>query len=215
MQHLDHQQIVAMPSRYRAQFINSLSGFKSANLIATANSMGQTNVAIFSSVVHLGASPALIGFIMRPDSVERHTLENIKQTQQYTINQVNDRFWQAAHQTSARYLRDECEFEQCGLSTTYLKGVTAPFVKESQLKYALTLKEILPISHNNTLLIIGEVTDVICKQSAIKNDGYIDIESLNTVTISGLDSYHISHRLSRLTYAKPHVTPNKISLNGE
>ncbi|NMP30399.1 flavin oxidoreductase [Thalassotalea sp. M1531] len=204
-----------MPSRYRAQLVNSLSGFKSANLIATCNADGQTNVAIFSSVVHLGASPALVGFVMRPNNVARHTLENIKQTKQYTINQVSESFWLKAHQTSARYVAQESEFDLCGLSSRYYEGIDAPFVNESQLQYALTLKEIIPIELNNTLLVIGEVTDVFCQNMAIKPDGYIDIESLNTVSISGLDSYHVSRRLSRLSYAKPERSVQRIPVNGQ
>ncbi|MEW6998724.1 flavin reductase family protein [Colwelliaceae bacterium BS250] len=203
-----------MSSGYRAHLINSLSGFKSANLIGTINKQGQTNLAIFSSVVHLGASPALVGFIMRPDSVERHTLENIMQTKQYTINQVSSTFWQAAHQTSARYLRGQCEFKQTGLSPIFIDGIRPPFVQESRLKYALTLQEIIPIEINDTLLVIGKITDVFCHQESIKNDGYIDIDSLNTVSISGLDSYHVSQRLSRLSYAKADKAQVKISLDG-
>jgi flavin reductase (DIM6/NTAB) family NADH-FMN oxidoreductase RutF len=214
LHHVNYQQIIAMPSRYRAQMINSLSGFKSANLIATANQQGQVNLAIFSSVVHLGSSPALIGFIMRPDSVERHTLDNIMQTKQYTINQVSEDFWMSAHQTSARYPINESEFEHTGLSTSYIDDFKAPFVKESRLKYALALADIIPIPLNGTQMVIGEVTDVLCDDKALKNDGYIDIESLQTVSISGLDSYHNSHRLSRLSYAKPDRIPVSIPLDG-
>ncbi|MBA6391008.1 flavin reductase [Colwellia sp. BRX10-3] len=215
MKYINHDDLVNMAPRYRAQIINSLSGFKSANLIGTRNEKNINNLAIFSSVFHLGASPALVGFISRPDSVERHTLKNIQQTKQFTINQVSENFWQAAHQTSANYADDESEFQQTGLTTDFIEGVNAPFVKESQLKYALKLKEIVPIPLNNTLLVIGEITDIICEQAAIKTDGYIDIESLNTVMVSGLDSYHTSQRLSRLSYAKPDKLPTKISLDNE
>lgn len=187
--------------------INSLSGFKSANLIGTISDTGQTNVAIFSSVVHLGASPALVGFIIRPNSVARHTLDNIKQTKEFTINQVHTSFWKNAHQTSAKYEIDECEFEKANLNKEFIKESKAPFVAESKLKYALSLKEIMPIKANNTLFIIGEITNIICDEMAISEDGYIDIESLNTVSISGLDSYHVSQRLSRLQYAKPNQLP--------
>ena len=203
-----------MTAGYRAHLINSLSGFKSANLIGTVSDDGQTNLAIFSSVVHLGASPALVAFIMRPDSVERHTLENILQTKQYTINQVSSTFWQSAHQTSARYSRGQCEFKQTGLSPTFIDGVKPPFVQESRLRYALTLQQITPIESNDTLLVIGKITDVICNKESIKDDGYIDIESLDTVSISGLDSYHVSQRLSRLSYAKPDKKQVKMSLDG-
>lgn len=214
MKYINHDELVNMTPRYRTQVVNSLSGFKSANLIGTSNKEGIYNLAIFSSVVHLGASPALVGFITRPNTVVRHTLENIQQTKQFTINQVNERFWQAAHQTSARYDAGECEFNQTGLTPLTMDGVNAPFVKESRLKYALKLQEIVPIQLNDTLLVIGEITDILCDKEAIKSDGYIDIESLNTVMISGLDSYHTSKRLSRLRYAKPDKSPTKISLDG-
>ncbi|MFT5635801.1 MAG: flavin reductase (DIM6/NTAB) family NADH-FMN oxidoreductase RutF [Cognaticolwellia sp.] len=215
MKYINHDDLANMAPRYRAQVINSLSGFKSANLIGTRNEKNINNLAIFSSVFHLGASPALVGFISRPDSVDRHTLKNIQQTKQFTINQVGENFWQAAHQTSANYADDESEFQQTGLTPDFIEGVNAPFVKESQLKYALKLKIIVPIPLNNTLLVIGEITDIICEQAAIKTDGYIDIESLNTVMVSGLDSYHTSQRLSRLSYAKPDKLPTKISLDNE
>ncbi|MEH6451437.1 MAG: flavin reductase [Psychromonas sp.] len=204
-----------MQDRYRAHLVNSLSGFKSANLISTINNQGQTNLAMISSVIHLGASPALVAFITRPHSVSRHTLENIKQTKQYTINQVSEDFYMAAHQTSAKYLRDESEFKATGLSEFYLDGHLAPFVKQSSLKYSLTLQEIVPIALNGTQMVIGEITDIICDKDAIKSDGYIDIESLNTVAISGLDNYHTSTRLSRLTYAKTDHSPQHMDINGK
>ena len=215
MKNINEDQLNAMEPRYRAQLINSLSGFKSANLIGTSNQSNTYNLAIFSSVFHLGASPALVGFISRPDSIERHTLKNIELTQQYTINQVSESFWQAAHQTSARYNEEQCEFKQTGLTAQLMAGIAAPFVQESQLKYALTLKSITPIPLNNTVLVIGEITHILCEEAAIKNDGYIDIESLNTVMVSGLDSYHTSQRLSRLSYAKPETLPRCIAINGE
>lgn len=215
MQHLNLDQLLNMSARYRAQLINSLSGFKSANLIGTSNAQNENNLAMFSSVVHLGASPALVGFITRPNSVTRNTLDNILQTKNFTINQVSESFWQSAHQTSARYTADECEFQATGLSPYYIEGFCAPFVKESRLKYALTLRDIIPIQLNGTQMVIGEITDIICDDAAIKEDGYIDIESLNTVAISGLDSYHTSKRLSRLSYAKPDSSPSKISLDGK
>jgi flavin reductase (DIM6/NTAB) family NADH-FMN oxidoreductase RutF len=175
MKYIHQDELLNMTKRYRTQVVNSLSGFKSANLIGTSNKVGIHNLAIFSSVVHLGASPALVGFITRPNTVVRHTLENIQQTKQFTINQVNDGFWQAAHQTSARYDTGECEFKQTGLTPLVIDGVNAPFVNESRLKYALKLKEIVPIQLNDTLLVIGEITDILCDKEAIKSDGYIDI----------------------------------------
>ncbi len=194
--------------------VNSLSGFKSANLIATCDLSGNTNVAIFSSLVHLGSSPALVGFIMRPDSVPRHTLENIKQTQQFSINHVSQKIWRQAHQTAARYPRETSEFSATDLTERFVPGSIAPLIDESELCYTLNLREIIPIELNGTLLIIGEVETLFCNPKAVMEDGYIDIELLGTVTISGLDSYHTTQRMSRLSYPKVYKEATTISLNG-
>ena len=50
----------------RLNIVNSITGIKPANLIGTISKNKISNVAIFSSVVHLGSNPALIGVIVRP-----------------------------------------------------------------------------------------------------------------------------------------------------
>ncbi|WP_445777832.1 flavin reductase family protein [Shewanella sp.] len=200
--HFTQASINALDTRTRAHFINSLSGFKSANLIGTQDQQGNTNLAIVSSVVHLGANPPLVAMIMRPHTVPRHTFENIKQTGVYTINQVNQSIFKQAHQTSARYDKHESEFEHTGLTTEYLSGFTAPFVKESRLKYSVKLAEHQHLAINGTELLIGEIIDVYVDDNAVAEDGFIDLQALETVAITGLDSYHSTHKLARLPYAK-------------
>ncbi len=112
--HFNRQALDQLEDRFRARLINSLSGFKSANLIGTISDNGITNLSIVSSVFHIGANPPLVGMIIRPHSVTRDTLENIINTRQYTINQVSDRIWQQAHQCSARYDADISEFDVVG-----------------------------------------------------------------------------------------------------
>ncbi len=215
MQHISLQDLNKQDNRYRAKLINSLSGFKSANVIGTCDHDGNTNLAIFSSIVHLGASPALVGFVMRPDSVPRDTLNNILLTKHYTINQVSQHFWRQAHQTSARYPQKHSEFDATELTVNYINGHQAPFVEQSSVKYAVVLKEIIPIASNNTQFIIGEITDILCEPNAIKADGYIDLESLDTVCVSSLDSYHITKHLGRLSYAKTTEPLVELSLDGD
>ncbi|MFD2176059.1 flavin reductase family protein [Veronia pacifica] len=208
--HWSRTAIDASDDRFRAKFINSLSGFKSANLIGTADTNGNTNLAIVSSVFHIGANPPLIGMIVRPHTVTRDTLENILATGSYTINHVSADIWKQAHQTSARYPKEQSEFEAVGLHEQYIEGTHAPFVKESRLKFALKLAETQTLEINKTVMIIGEITDVIVEPLAVQEDGFIDIELLETVAVSSLDAYHRSHRLGRLSYAKPDVKPDEI-----
>jgi flavin reductase (DIM6/NTAB) family NADH-FMN oxidoreductase RutF len=200
-----------MDSRMRAAFINSLSGFKSASIIGSIDAQGNTNLAIFSSVIHLGSNPALIGFINRPDSAQRHTLENILETNCFTINHIHSGIYKKAHQTSARYPKNISEFNAVGLTPEFGKLLKAPFVKESHIKYGLEFAEKHELKINGTLLIIGKVVEVVIPENCLLQYGAIDIEKADTITISGLDTYHSTNQLARLTYAKPEKFPEEIT----
>ncbi len=195
--------LTEMEQRKRAQLINSLGGFKSVCMIGTQNAAGQTNLAIFSSVVHIGANPPLICFVMRPDSVERHTLSNILETGFYTINHLNENNYRQAHQASASYPREISEFDATRLAPEYKNEFSAPFVKGSSVQLGIQFKQRIDIELNGTSLIIGEIQQIYFPENCLSADGYLDIEKAGTLTCSGLDSYHETIRLDRLSYAKP------------
>ena len=199
----DRQSIEIMSQRFRANFVNSLSGFKSANLVGTVDAGGVTNLSVVSSAFHLGANPPLMGIIFRPDIAERHTLDNIRATKVFTLNHIAPDFLVQAHQSSARYPREISEFEMVGLTAVFESDFAAPLVGESKLSVGLVLREEIPLAINGTHMIIGEVQFVQLTETAVADDGYIDIEQLATVSVSGLDSYHSTARIDRLPYAKP------------
>ncbi len=201
--HITLSQINDFEHLYRTHFVNSLSGYKSANLIGTQSKQGLVNLAIVSSVFHLGAHPPLMGTIFRPNSVARHSFENILSTGFYTINQVSTTFFKAAHQTSARYERECSEFEEVGLTPEFSDELNAPYVKESRLKIGMELVSTQTLAENGTELVIGKVIEVFVEEAAVKEDGFIDLDKLNTVAVSGLDRYHTGTALARLSYAKP------------
>ena len=200
---LDLVQIMEMEQRKRAQFINSISGFRSVALIGTTDTNGQTNLAIFSSIVHIGSNPPLLSFIMRPDSVERHTLTNILETGFYTINHINADMYEKAHQTSARYPKNVSEFEATGLTPSFKNGFVAPFVAESHIQIGMEFKERINININQTSVIIGQIKFVHYPDNCLLDDGFVDIEKAGTITSSGVDSYHTTQLLQKLEYAKP------------
>ena len=208
--HFSSSDIISMETRKRAAFMNSLSGFKSASLIGTIDNNNNTNLAIFSSVIHLGSNPPLVGFINRPDTVDRHTFENILATNFFTINFICKSIFKQAHQTSARYPKDISEFEATGLTTEYINEFKAPFVKESQIKYSLEYIEKHELKINGTILVLGKVIEVILPESCLLSDAAIDIEMAETIAISGLDSYHATNKIARLSYAKADKMPTEI-----
>ena len=201
--HISYNAIMAMEKQERVHFANSIVGFKSVCLVGTQNKINQTNLAVIDSLIHIGSNPPLYAIVFRPGAVERHTMENILETKFYTINHINETIYKQAHQTSARYDRNISEFDVCGLNKQYKEDFFAPFVNESHVQLAMEFKEKLDLKINNTVLIIGEVKDVYFPTDCLQNDGFLDIEKAASITCSGLDSYHKTIQLDRLSYAKP------------
>lgn len=213
MQTITSETIQTWERFYRTNFINSLTGFKSASLIATVNKNGQPNLGIFSSLVHIGSDPALVGYINRPLKAAPHTLANIQATGVYTVNHIQSKFLESAHQTSAKYPEGINEFEEVGLTPEYSDTILAPFVKESSIKYALALQEIIPIRLNDTFLVIGKVIQVKIKSEILSSDGFLQLDRTGSVCSNGIDGYYKTQLIDRYHYAKPDRKPTRLTLS--
>ncbi len=201
----------AMDKRFRANFINSVTGYKSANLLGTVNQEGVTNLAVFSSITHLGSNPPLVGFITRPTVVERHTYANVKTTGFFTVNHIHAAIIEEAHQTSARYDTQVSEFDATGLTAEFIKDFKAPFVVEAHIKIACRYVNEYHIKENGTLLVVGAMEDIYLPEGIHDTeDGWIDLSKARGVTINGLDSYAEPQLLDRLQYAKPDTPTTSI-----
>jgi flavin reductase (DIM6/NTAB) family NADH-FMN oxidoreductase RutF len=205
--HITQADLLTYSRFYRANLINSISGYKPAMLIGTCNAGAQTNLAIFSSIVHLGADPALIGFIQRPVGQSGDTWRNIMATGVYTINHVHRPFVHRAHTTSARFAADVSEFDVCRFTPAYLPGFAAPFVAESQVRLGLQFVEAIPIRHNNTQLIIGEVAHLLLPGDILQEDGNLRLADVEDVCVSGLEQYHTVQPYQSFPYAKADQIP--------
>jgi flavin reductase (DIM6/NTAB) family NADH-FMN oxidoreductase RutF len=210
MKHFSLAEIETWERFYRANFINSLTGFKSVSLIGTKNETGLTNLGVFSSIVHIGSNPALVGYINRPLEAAPHTLANIEATNYYTINHIQPSFLEIAHQTSAKYDAAISEFDAVGLTPEYLNDFSAPFVQESTVKYGLELQEIIPIKLNNTFLVIGKIVSAYLNENIVQADGFLQLEKANSLSSNGIDAYYETNLHSRYEYAKPEKMAQKI-----
>ena len=184
----------------RINLINSVVGIRPINLIATQSKEGIDNLAIFSSLIHLGSSPAILGFISRPSKPKgktirkirnRDTLNNIRENPFWTVNSIHEDFLKQAHFTSAKIPKDESEFDTCKIEKQELNNFPIPFVKKSKIKIAMHLKEILPIETNGTFLIVGEVMQLmVTDKDAIDKNGILKNEKLNLLGTIGCSSYY-------------------------
>jgi flavin reductase (DIM6/NTAB) family NADH-FMN oxidoreductase RutF len=193
----------------RLNIINSVSGIKPANLIGTKSNTGISNLAIFSSIVHLGSNPAHLAFVMRPsEEVRRHTYENILENGCFTINHIHSNFIEQAHYTSAKFDADISEFETCGFTEEYLMDFSAPFVKESTLKIGMRHVESIPIKSTNTILVVGQVQHLFIPDHAMDELGQINLSLVDDVGISGLNSYYQLQKLAEFPYARVSELPD-------
>ena len=187
----------------RLNLINSITGIKPANLIGTKSIDGLENLAIFSSVVHLGSNPPLIGCVTRPvGDTPRHTYQNIKSTGVFSINAVPIDMTEEGHYTSANFDLNESEFENCGFTKRYQQGFDAPFVNESPIQIGLKFVEEVIISTNNTRMIIGEVECLSVDDRLLTDEGYLDLERGEVAGISGLNSYYKLVKKADYPYAR-------------
>ncbi|APG65504.1 flavin oxidoreductase [Tenacibaculum todarodis] len=201
--HLSRREIDEMDHLYKINLMNSISGYKSANLVATKSKDAITNVAVFSSVVHYGSSPAILGFVLRPTTVVRNTYDNIKKTGFYTINAISEDMIADAHLTSAKYPSEISEFDKTNLLPEYKNQFHAPFVSQSPLQIGMKFLEEYHIKANGTILILGEVTDVYFEKNMLNKDGFLNLSKEKITTINGLDGYAVPNLKTRVEYQRP------------
>jgi len=202
MRHIPLSEILDAPSLWRRHLVNSISGYKSANLVGTISPDRVSNLSLISSVVHLGASPPLQGFIMRPLTVERQTYEYIKSEGEYTINHVHLDFIDKAHYASAKFEKSASEFDACKMTPEFKGDCKAPFVGESKIKMAMKYEDEYLIKQNNTIMIIGSIQAIYLDESCLQQDGNLDLSKVNDVAVSGLETYYKVEKEKHFAFAR-------------
>lgn len=205
---LTREEIEAMNRVERLKIINGISGIKPGNLVGTTSEKFGSNLAIISSVVHLGSNPPLLGFIMRPaGDVSRNTLLNIRENGCFTLNHIHEDFIDNAHYTSAKFAHGVSEFEMCGLTEQFIDDFPAPFVQASRLKMGMKLIEEIPIKTNGTIMIVGEVELLVMDKNCMDENGYIRLDLLEDIGIGGLNDYYKLTKIKSLPYVRIEEVP--------
>ena len=200
---LNYTDILALPKEYRRNLINCLPGYQSLCLCGTISEEGQTNLSVISSVIHVGANPPLMGMLLRPPVVPRHTLSNLLETGFFTLNHVEENFYQQAHQSSANYPAELSEFDATGLEAGFSELHPAPYVAASRVQIGLSFQERYDIQANGTVLIVGRILELRVPEGSVAEDGFLDLEQCGSLSVNGLDGYVKAQRLARLAYARP------------
>ena len=201
MQKFTKDELFIMSKVPRLNLLNCITGYKSANLIATVSKEGISNVAIFSSVTHLGSEPPLIGFILRPTTVPRDTYKNIKETGYFTVNHITSAMIADAHHTSSSYEESISEFDKTNLEAEYIENNKFPFVKGSPVKLFCKYLNEYKIEENGCLHIIASVEELYVEDNLLHEDNWIQLDRGNVVAINGFDGYAVPKLADRFHYA--------------
>ncbi|MAT49314.1 MAG: flavin oxidoreductase [Euryarchaeota archaeon] len=203
MVYFNKKSIDKLEKIYRLNLINSCTGFKSANLIGSIDKDGNNNLAIFSSVTHLGSDPSLICFILRPKTEFRNTYDNILESRFFTINHINKDDIKDAHHTSAKYPKNISEFDKTNLEAVFLNEFIAPYVRSSKIKLGCKYLNEYTIKENSTILIVASIEEIYIENNILKDDGWLRLDEGGTVAINGLDGYVQTELIERFDYARP------------
>lgn len=194
------QQLMGLPKQQRIMFLNSLSGFKAAWLLGSKSSTGISNLCVVNSVMHVGASPPLMGLLFRPKTSHHQTQPNIEETGVFTVNLIEASYLKEAHQTAATYGPETSEFTTCGFTEQYLEEFEAPFVQEARIKVGLKLEEMHKVKANGTTFLVASVQHVCFPAVAVGGNGSLNPTKIGGVASVGLTDYYTGIFHSREDY---------------
>ena len=203
MRKITKEDLSQMSKVPRLNLVNCVTGYKSANLIGTVSTEGVLNVAVFSSVTHLGSEPALLGFILRPTTVPRDTYKNLKESGYFTVNHITEEMIADAHHTSSSYDEHISEFDKTDLEPEFIDDLKVPFVKGSPVKLLCKYVNEYKIKENDCIHIIAAIETIYADDTLFHNDEWMQLDRGNVVAINGLDGYAVPKLSDRFHYARP------------
>ena len=203
MDYFNSESIDSLNKIYRINLINSITGYKSANLLGTVSKKGIENLAVFSSVTHLGSNPALLSFFVRPNVVPRNTYKNIKENKFFTVNHISKGKIEDAHHTSAKYEEDISEFDKTDFQSEYKDNWEAPFVKGSAVQLGCKYLNEYYLEENGCSMIIASIEIIFIRKGLLQDDGWVELAKGDVVTVNGLDAYALPKTIKRFEYARP------------
>ena len=80
-----------------------------------------------------------------------------------------------------------------------MSNFSAPFVKESKIKFGLNLKEMIEIKSTSSILIVGEVY-IFLNHEYLDNSFKLLVEKSGSISVCGLNDYYSNKKVLSLPY---------------
>ena len=187
------------PRHQRGHFFNSLYGARIVPLLVTEGPVW--NAAPMSQILHVGADPARVGILLRPETSGHQTRKNLAQKPWASLHAMPADHVDQVHQASAAYDEDTSELDHLGWAYEGWPGWPVAYLPEAGWSLALEVHEIHELS-NGTALYVFDIHAVRAVHDPLPSGHWVDSASL--LHSIGLDQYGQAHLLGGpRPYAKP------------
>jgi len=193
-------EINGLEKRFRTSLINSLSGIRTAFIGITEDDRGRFNAATLSNITHVGANPAQMSILFRPDNGKRHTLSNYRNEGKISLVCMPLSKSAIVHEVSMNAPEGIFELEIVG--ENYKKRQDWPHPLPTTFLYAIELEFIEEFTLNNgCVYTVGKIQNIglgndvqVCDQGRVlfKQSPTLAI-GLQQYTGIGSDSKHIPY----------------------
>lgn len=154
--------------------------------VSTVDADGNANLAPYSFFNAVCANPPTVMFSVGyryTDDGQKDTFHNVKATEEFVINFVNESTAEAMNITAVEVPPDVDEFERAGLSAIPSKLVKPPRVGESPIAFECKLNQIVTINAGvgGGHIIIGEVVYMHFADGIYQEGNYINLEAYEPI----------------------------------
>ncbi len=149
--------------------------------IGTRSPAGVANLAPYSFFNVMAGNPPVLVFAPGV-SARKDTLDNVRQTGEFTVNVVTEDVATAMNLSSAPFPAEVDEFAACGLTAVPATRVGPPLVGEARANFECVVDSLVPVGDPETggVLVIGEAVAVHV-DSTLLDGTRVDQEALHAI----------------------------------
>lgn len=179
--------------------------------VSTIDADGNVNLSPFSFFNLFSSNPPILIFSPARrvrDNTTKHTLDNVLQVKECTINIVNYAMVQQTSLSSTDYPKGVNEFVKAGFTELKSDLVKPPRVKESPVQFECIVRDVIALADTPGAgnLVLAEVVAMHISEDVLAEDGKIDQIKMDHVARLGGDWYSRVLPESLFKVAKPLTT---------
>lgn len=158
-------------------------------LVTTVDLEGRFNAAPFSFFNCLSADPPILalGVENNPDMSFKHTGDNIRMTEVFTVNIVSFAIAEAMHLCAAKFPRGVDELKEAGLTAMPGVKVASPWIAEAPAAFECRRHVTLELGKSRQI-VMGEILFAHYQDGIVDDRLHVDPEGIDAIARLGGDT---------------------------